>query len=103
MCVRQPVKYKLKANSGVTREWLLTNVVPGIRDHYDADAQNRVADVLSLPLLWACLEPELEHLMTPAVRNRVQAAWEALHAQHEHELDWNPVEKVVLQVHRYEN
>ena len=41
LCVGQPVKYKLKANSGVTRDWLLTHVVPGIRDHYDADANNR--------------------------------------------------------------
>jgi hypothetical protein len=103
LCVGQPVKYKLKANSGVTREWLLTNVVPGIRDHYDADAQNRVADVLALPLLFACLEPGLEHIMTPAVRNRVQDAWETLRQQHEQEVVWNPVEKVVLQVHRYEN
>jgi Transcriptional activator of glycolytic enzymes len=103
LCVGQPVKYKLKANSGVTRDWLLTNVVPGIRDHYDSDAANRIADVLSLPLLYACLEPSCEDLMIPAVQARVRAAWIVLCTQLEHENDWNPVEKVVLQVHRYEN
>jgi hypothetical protein len=41
--------------------------------------------------------------MMPEVYGRVRAAWIILCAQHEHEQDWNPVEKVVLQVHRYEN
>lgn len=103
LCVGQPVKYKLKENSGVTREWLLTNVVPGIRDHYDTDPNNRIADVLALPLLYACLEPGLEHLMEPAVRQRVMSAWEQMREEEDHELEWNPVQKVVLQVHRYEN
>jgi Transcriptional activator of glycolytic enzymes len=103
LCVGQPVKYKLKPNSGVTRDWLLANVVPGIRDHYQADAANRIADVLALPLLFACLEPGCEDLMTPAVYGRVRGSWIALSTQLEHDKDWNPVEKVVLQVHRYEN
>jgi hypothetical protein len=67
LCVGQPVKYKLKAGSGVTRDWLLTYVVPGIRDHYDTDSNHRIADVLALPLLCACLNPDLEHLMSKAV------------------------------------
>jgi hypothetical protein len=103
LCVGQPVKYNLKANAGVTRDWLLTNVVPGIRDYFDADAHNKVADVLALPLLYACLEPGCEDFMTAAVCGRVRGAWIALCTQHDNEQNWNPVEKVVLQVHRYEN
>jgi len=101
LCVGQPVKYKLKSGSGVTRDWLLTHVVPGISDHYDTDENNKIADVLALPLLFACLQSELDHLMSQEVRDRVQNAWEQLRGDHEPE--WNPVEKVVLQVHRYEN
>jgi hypothetical protein len=41
--------------------------------------------------------------MAPEVYGRVRAAWILLCVEHEHERDWNPVEKVVLQVHRYEN
>lgn len=103
LCVGQPVKYKLKANTGITRDWLLTHVVPGISQQYEDDDANRIADVLSLPLLYACLEPGCEYLMTPEVYGRVRAAWIILCVEHEHERDWNPVEKVVLQVHRYEN
>jgi hypothetical protein len=102
LCVGQPVKYKLKPDSGITTEWLLTHVVPGIHDHYDADQNNRIADVLALPLLYACLEPGLEHLMAPAVRSRVVTAWEALRGDG-HPAEWNPVNKVVLKVYRYEN
>jgi hypothetical protein len=43
--------------------------------------------------------------MTPAVRNRVRAAWSQLATQQETEFepDYNPVEKAVLLVHRFEN
>jgi hypothetical protein len=50
LCVGQLVKYKLKPNTGITRQWLLTNVVPGISEQYEDDAANRIADVLALPL-----------------------------------------------------
>jgi hypothetical protein len=57
LCVGQPVKYKLKTNTGITRDWLLTYVVPGISQQYEDDDANRITDVLTLPLLYACLEP----------------------------------------------
>ncbi|MGL5935859.1 MAG: hypothetical protein ACRCZI_09580 [Cetobacterium sp.] len=104
LCVGQPVKYKLKPNTAITREWLLTKVVPGIREMYAADVANRIADVLALPLLFAVLEPGLEdNYMTPAVHGRIKARWIAHCVQHEMDQTVNPVEKVVLQVHRYEN
>jgi len=103
LCVGQPVKYKLKPNSGITSEWLLTHVVPGIHDHYNTDQNNKIATVLALPLLWSCLEPGMEELMSDGIRARVQAAWEQLRSGSDHAADWNPVSKVVLQVHRFEN
>jgi hypothetical protein len=41
--------------------------------------------------------------MSKEVMERVEAAWSALRIGTDHAIDWNPVEKVVLQVHRYEN
>jgi hypothetical protein len=87
LCVGQPVKYKLKAGSGVTRDWLLTHVVPGIRDYYDTDSNNRIADVLALPLRYACLNPDLEHLMSKEVMERVEAAWSALQIGNGHAIN----------------
>jgi hypothetical protein len=55
LCVGQPVKYKLKANTGITLDWLLTHVVPGISQQYEDDDANRIADGLSLPLLYCLL------------------------------------------------
>ena len=103
LCVGQPVKYKLKPDTGVTRDWLLTNVVPGIEEHFSDDPANRIAAVLALPLLFACLDPIANRILSPAVVGRVRANWNTHCVQHELPQDWNPVEKVVLQVHRYEN
>jgi Transcriptional activator of glycolytic enzymes len=103
LCVGQPVKYKLKADTAVTRGWLLTNVVPGIHEFFEDDAANRIADVLALPLLWACLDERARQLVPPEVSGRVRANWTAHCLQHELDQQWNPVEKVILQVHRYEN
>ena len=103
LCVGQPVKYKLKADTAVTRGWLLANVVPGIHEHFADDTANRIADVLALPLLWACLDPVASQLISPAVGGRVSANWTIHCVEHELPRDRNPVEKVVLQVHRYEN
>ena len=49
LCVGQPVKYKLKEGTALTRDWLFVNVVPGIREHFADDAANKIADVLALP------------------------------------------------------
>jgi len=81
LCVGQPVKYKLKENSGITRNWLLDCVVPGLRFMYADDANNKICDVLALPLLYAALEPGLQHLMAPSVGGRISANWTVLKAQ----------------------
>ena len=105
LCVGQPVKYKLMAGTEVTRAWLLANVVPGIHEHFSDDNANKIADVLALPLLWACHDPVASCTLSPAVAGRVTARW-TIHCVEKglprHELG-NPVETVVLQVHRYEN
>jgi hypothetical protein len=99
----QPVKYKLKPNTGITSQWLLTNVFPSISKQYEDDAANMIADVLALPLLFAVMEPGCQDMVTLAVFGRVCAAWTTMCVQHELQSDWNPVEKVVIQVHCYEN
>ena len=103
LCVGQPVKYKLKPDTEITRAWLLTNVVPGINENFLDDLANKIADVLALPLLWACLDPVANQLISSGVVGRVTANWTIHCLEHELRQDWNPVEKVVLQVHRYEN
>ena len=67
LCVGQPVKYKLKPNTAITHDWLLTKVVPHIQQLYANDAANKIADVLALPLLYAAMEPGCEDLMSTAV------------------------------------
>ena len=103
LCVGQPVKYKLKANTEITRAWLLTNIVPGINEHFSDDPANKIADVLALPLLWACLDPVANKLVSSAVVGKVTAMWTIHCLEKEIPRDRNPVEKVVLQVHRYKN
>jgi Transcriptional activator of glycolytic enzymes len=53
--------------------------------------------------LYAVLEPGLDDHMSVNVYGRVLAAWIGHCTLHELDPTWNPVEKVVLQVHRYEN
>ena len=83
LCVGQPVKYKLKPDTAVTRGWLLTNVVPGIHEHFEDDAANRIAEVLALPLLWASLDPVASLLISPAVAGRITARWTIHCLEHE--------------------
>ena len=52
LCVGGPIKYKPRPGCGITHQWLMTHVTPGIKAHY-SDPSNKLAEVLSLPLLWA--------------------------------------------------
>ena len=56
LCVGGPVRYKLVDGSGVTKAWLRNIVVPGIASFFDEN--DTIADVLALPLLWACFDVE---------------------------------------------
>ena len=76
------VKYKLKTDSGVMPEWLVENVVPNIHQYFNlVDETNKVAHVLALPLLWACLSDDLVDMVLPEVRARVRVAWANLRGE----------------------
>ena len=72
LAVGGPIRYKLKEDSHVSHHFLVHTVVPKIYEHFSGDESNKIADVLALPLLWACHEPALAHMILPAVRARVQ-------------------------------
>ena len=46
LAVGGPVKYKPRAGCGVTHQWLMTHVVPGIKAHFSGDESNKIAEVL---------------------------------------------------------
>ncbi len=56
LCVGGPVRYVAAADCGVTKNWLLENVVPGIASFYNEE-DNNIAEVLGLAVLWACYDP----------------------------------------------
>jgi hypothetical protein len=64
LCVGGPVKYVAKIGSHLTRDFLLEVVTPHIAAYFPEE-HNKIAEVLARPLLWACFEPSLEHLMAP--------------------------------------
>ena len=101
LAIGGPVKYKARAGSGFTHQFLMQHVVPGIHQHY-GDASNRIAEVLALPLLWAAFQPGLEHMMSAPVRARIRIQYELIRPDDYH-ADWNPVSKVPLIVTRVEN
>jgi hypothetical protein len=76
-------------------------VVPKIQAHFGGDPSKKIADVLAIPLLWACHEPSLSHMISDAVRARVREGYNTIHG--EHAGNYNPVEKVPLHISRIEN
>jgi hypothetical protein len=100
LCVGGPVKYTEKHGSHVTTDFLLEIVAPHIAAYYPEE-HNKIAEVLARPLLWACFEPSLEHLMVPQVRARVRHGYNEIRG--EHPADYNPVEKKILHIYRIEN
>lgn len=101
LAVGGPIRYKLKEDSHVSHHFLVHTVVPKIYEHFSGDESNKIADVLALPLLWACHEPALAHMISPAVRARVQAGYNTIRGAHP--ADYNPVVKVPLHISRVEN
>jgi hypothetical protein len=54
LAVGGPVRYKLKADIHVSNSFLQGIGTPKMNEHFGADKSNTIADVLALPLLWAC-------------------------------------------------
>jgi hypothetical protein len=87
--------------ANVSDQFLHDIVVPKIKEHYSGDPSNGIARILALPLLWACHEASLSHMMSPAVKARVQQGYNTVRGGNP--ADYNPVVKVPLHVSRVEN
>lgn len=72
LCPGGPVKYVLVEGSGISRDWLIANVVPGIASFF-RDDDDTLMEVLALPILWACFDSDyvvkLPSWMVEKVRN----------------------------------
>jgi hypothetical protein len=100
-CCLGPVRYKLKEDSHVSDVFLYNVVVPKIREHFSSDASNGIPRILALPLLWACHIACLLHMISPAVKARVQRGYNTIRGRNP--VEYNPVVKVPLHVSRVEN
>jgi len=88
LCIGGPIKYALKQDCGLDREWLRSHVVPNIVAC--TAFSEGVADVLALPLLWASFESTV--CMPDYIRDRITTAYSAI----TNNLQGNPVVKVPL-------
>jgi hypothetical protein len=100
LAVGGTIRYKLKDDSHISLRFLKSTVVPNMHEHFGADPSNFIATVLALPLLWACREPSLAHVIHPRVMSRVQQGYNSIRGQHG--ITYNPVYKVPLQISRVE-
>jgi hypothetical protein len=99
LCVGGPIKYKLVDGSGITPAWCNEHVVPGIRRFYgNNNNANMICNVLALPLLFACFDPELQASVPAAVLNRITNAYSLL--ANNLPKTTNPVQRVLLNVYR---
>ena len=96
LCIGGPIKYKLWENSNISKQWLYDNVVPRLKDFYE-DASCHVAEVLALPLLYACMDDTLQARVPQAIRDRVRAGYAEIRTLEE---GVNPVMKVPLTVYQ---
>ena len=95
LCVDGAVKYRLKPDSNICRNWIRGNVVPGIDGAFPAD--NNIADVLGIVVLWACFDQRMRERVPQFIKDQVDIAYPLIRAL---EPDVNPVEKVALEVYR---
>ena len=95
LCPGGPVKYVLVEGCGITRDWLMVNVVPGIASFYD-DENDTLADVLALPVLWACFDGSYVTKLPPWLVDKVRGAYTLIRVL---PADVNPVTKRKLVVY----
>ena len=95
LCVGGPVKYVAAPDSGVTKNWLLENVVPGIASFYE-EQDNNIAEVLGLAVLWVCYDPEMMEKVPGWLLTRVRTSYQQIM---EVQPERNPVEKRKLFVY----
>jgi hypothetical protein len=98
LCIGGPIRYSLLADCGVTSDFLYLYVVPGISSIFSGiTSDNSMADVLSLPLLYAALDGVLSARLPAELVNRIFVAYNEIRVL---PIDINPVIKVPLIIHR---
>jgi hypothetical protein len=85
----------LKDNIHISLQILKITVMPKMYEDYD------IPTVLALPLLWACQEPSLTHMIHQQVLSRVQQGDNSIRGQHT--ITFTLVYKVPLHILRLEN
>jgi hypothetical protein len=93
LCVGGPIRYKLVDGSGITDAWCKQYVCPGICKFYSKDKD--LCNVLALPLLFACFDPELKSFIPENILNRITDAYSQIASL---PLSVNPVKRVLLHV-----
>jgi hypothetical protein len=101
LAVGGPLWYKLKADSHINNSLLQGNVTPKMHEHCGADQSNTIADELVLPLLWACHEPILSHMIASSVRIRIQRVYNGIRGANPE--TYSPIMKVPLHISRVRN
>jgi hypothetical protein len=97
LCVRGPIKYKLKSDVNLTDDWLFEHVVPHIRARFRDDS--RLCRVLATALLFGALDPQIGEEMVPqAMRERITTAYVPTHPTIS-----QPVSRVPLTIYRIQD
>lgn len=94
LCVGGPVKYKMVEGGGLSSDWLLTHVVPGIAAFYTKGG-NTIASVLALPVLWACYDHYYSTKLPEWLIVRIKGEYEKIRTLPE---NTNPVQKIHLTI-----
>ena len=89
LCKGGPIHYSVKANSGITKEWILEHVVPNIAANLD----KQVALVLGRALLWRIFNSEQSKVVPRFILEKVKAAYNGLGSRNRLDSGENPVEK----------
>ena len=92
LCKGGAIHYKVKADSGITEDWILAHVVPNIMTLLERP----VSLVLGRALLWRCFDEKESIVVPDIIRNRVRAAYNALGDVCQLTADENPIEKVSI-------
>ena len=88
-----PIKYHYKEGSGLTDDWLLSNVSIQIGQRFP----RRIGVVLGKALLWGIYDEEMNYLMEPAMVARVKNSFSNLRSNRLG-IDINPIKKIPLVV-----
>jgi hypothetical protein len=89
LCAGGACKYVLKSGGRVTDEWIRTQIVPNISNHFDP----KIAAVLGTAVLWSAFDSETSDNLPQSIRRRITSSYTE-YVRGSLEEDENPVEKV---------